>query len=238
MRKRSLLLIVYCSIALLLMYIFNLPVFGKEKIRIAIIDTGFNLKYKSKVNLCRTGHYNFVTNKEEIGEDVIGHGTDLARVISTSKVDKKSYCLIIFKVMSHPYMDGDVIQNISRAIYASTEGGIDIINLAFEGGYPNSLELSALRIANKNKIKIFVPSGNSGKLLNYLTKCDVYPACYKNLSNMYVIGALNKKGTRDKTKNYGDPLVTLYVNGFSNITQQVGTSISVANAIKLYLEAQ
>ncbi len=205
------------------------PSAARSVIKIAVIDTGFSQFENAAVlvPLCKTGHYDFRTETETIGYDTYHHGTKMANIIATS-ANRTGYCLIIYNVNSSILSPLDT-RSIVRAIYMATREKVKAINMSFTGSRPNRGEHRALWRANKRGIKLFVAAGN--KQINLNKQCSVYPACYKFLSRMTVLGALDRFGHRASYSNYGR-FLTWYPG---RLQRTDGTSASTAFATGMFV---
>lgn len=154
--------------------------------RVAVLDTGYD---GTSSKLCATGHYDFIMNREGIGNDANKdkHGTHVANAIIANAADA-DFCVVIYKVF------GGSKSNIPKAIERAVKNEIRILNLSFTGEKRDSREVQALAKARIKGV-VFTASGNEGKDLD--KKCDVYPACYKDLA-LRVVGSYNPKANHGK----------------------------------------
>jgi hypothetical protein len=165
---------------------------GINTIRIAVIDTGFDMRYIRQVKVCKDGHKDFTNTSLQ---DTNGHGTNVAGLISIHAANE-DYCLIFMKV----FADG-VKQPVSTTVAAfdaARELKVDIINYSASGEWSYKTEEFATRKVLKAGIVLVVAAGNEHKNLD--KKCDTYPACYDG--RVVVVG--NKYiGQPAPSSNYG-----------------------------------
>lgn len=163
-------------------------------LKIAVIDTGFDMKFKDEVSLCDSDHMDF--SKTSL-QDTNGHGTNVAGLIANN-LDKSAYCIVIIKFYSKKV---NLLDSFIRALQYANSIEVDVVNLSVAGDGYNLKEGIALENLLK-KSTVIVAAGNSGKSLD--NACKSYPACY------------NKKaivvGNEGPTSNYGGP-VDIIVDG-------------------------
>lgn len=174
-----------------------------DTIRVAVVDTGLNLKDpRFSKHLCPTGHKDFT----DYGiEDHDGHGTHVAGLIQ-QYAKNADYCLLILK-----YYDGrnklGSANRLSSALWYAALMQVKIVNFSGYGDQPHSGEKEAIK---KNENIIFsVSAGNDSKDIDSLENA-VYPACYR-LPNIHVVGN-GIDGIPNKYSNYGSR-VTYWENG-------------------------
>lgn len=195
-----------------------------NQLKIVIIDSGLNDGFINKDKLCKTGHYDFVNNKPEVGKDDVNHGSVIANII-TNNIKEKDYCLLIYKVVQK-VKDDAVINNFDlyRALKRARYDRVDYINYSINGRAFMQLEHEAM--FNLSRIsKLYVAAGNEGEELGE-EKCDIYPACYK-LNNIISVGAIDSNKVKLPSSNYGKYVNTyeLGVHNINNITY-IGTSFA------------
>ncbi|WP_430885852.1 S8 family serine peptidase [Fusibacter sp. JL216-2] len=106
--------------------------------------------------------------------------------------------------------DGGYTSDVIEAILYAESMGVDVINCSFGGPEENY----ALKEAIENSDIIFVTSaGNNNE---DLSSSPVYPAAYE-LDNIITVGAIDNKGTKSLTSNYGE-LVDVYAPGVDIIS--------------------
>ena len=175
---------------------------GPEKrVKVAVIDTGYSEinHFPVEVPLCKGDHYDFNTRKKQIAPDLHGHGTAMASIVAYSVGNNTSgYCVVVYNVT----VRGQILAKaIAMAIYKATLSGVKVINISMEGRKHNIHEENALRYAASKGVRIFVAAGNSKINLNEL--CAAYPACYKSIRNLTVVGAYDEYANRASYSNYG-----------------------------------
>jgi len=203
---------------LLFLYLL-LNVAMADPIKVAVIDTGIDLKYKNQANLCDSGHISLVPN--ETIQDYNGHGTNIAGLIKTHAKNTK-YCLIIIKF----YKNTDGPQNVMRlqlALLYALRIKPDIISLSGGGIGSNATEKLIITKILDSGIKMNVSAGNESMDLD--KKCNYFPACYD--LRLTVIGAKDYNGS-----NFGQ-IVDFYLQGYNQKGEfgQEMTGTSQATAI-------
>ncbi len=198
-------------------------------IKIAIIDTGLDINKARSVKLCDQGHYDFVDNVPKIGKDLHGHGTNIALTIE-EQLKFINYCLIIYK---YNYMDttnsATKFPSIVNAIAQALNNGVDIINFSSAGIVYSSSERHMFNRASKLGVKVVVAAGNSG--IDLTNKhCPIFPACYKGIKNLVVVGNLKDRNNLQKTSNYGT-IVSQYEIGTTCFNNECMMGTSQAAAI-------
>jgi len=182
--------------------------------KIAIIDTGIghpkmisSLGYKSKIKLCKVGHYNFVHNNKKI-IDKHGYGTHIAGTIA-SQIKHDNYCFVILKI----YETNAVNTGYIRAIEWATALKVDAINISGGGLYKMPGECEAVDIAIGSGIAVFVAAGNEKtEIFKEGKKGNKYfPASCKN-KYIVVVGNGHSRNKKTKTSNYGN-VVDIFING-------------------------
>lgn len=201
----------------------------KDKVVIAVIDTGFNKKYMKDVKLCNTGHKSFVDKKayNDPMYDEHGHGTHIAGLIAKNiKVD---YCLVIIKYYS-PYIDnGNIITKSNEAFRYAIDLNVDMINYSSGGVEPDNTEQELIKEALGKNIVIAAAAGNEGKSFKHQA---YYPAMYDK--RIIVVGNLttneNGKAVRAPTSNYGKQVdVQVFGTNIRSVNgAMTGTSQSTA----------
>lgn len=167
-----------------------------KKIKVAIVDTGLDLKDpRFKDHLCSTGHKNFVPN--ETLDDINGHGTHVSGLIQKF-AGNADFCLLIYKYYSESATGQ---QNMDREVQAMQEAvvnGADVVN--YSGGGPEFNEGEFLVIRNHPKTTFVVAAGNEHQDLD-LPGNDFYPASLK-LPNELVVMGIDDQGKRVPTSNW------------------------------------
>lgn len=199
-----------------------------DQIKIAIIDSGLNQSLIDESTICKTGHYDFVSNTEIIGRDEINHGTPIA-IILNKYIKNKNYCLLIYKIVSRNNKRGTISSlNIYRALQAAKENGASYINYSITGTGFSQMEYDGLQ--EVKDIKVFAAAGNEGKRLDS-TECHIYSACY-GFKHVRAIGAIDSNEMRLSFSNYGK-MVTDYQLGLHVIFGQEVRGTSFAAPVAL-----
>lgn len=190
-----------------------------NKVVIAVIDTGFSIKYKDQVRLCKKGHKDFTADKNPL-IDRHSHGTHIAGLIAKNiKVD---YCIIVIKYYSPDGPGYDNLINSNKAFRWAIDQGVDMINYSGGGLDSSESEKALIEKALDKNIVVVTAAGNEGKNFKDQT---YYPAMYD--SRIVVVGNLhtNDEGIveRNPSSNFG-----------SEVDVQVfGTKIKSVNGIKM-----
>lgn len=162
------------------------------KLKVAVIDTGLNLKDpRFRDVLCPSDHLDFTG---EGIEDYNGHGTHVAGLIKKYAKDAK-YCLVILKYF--PGKRGSIAPLTDIILYAQKIHA-DFINISAGGN--GFVEQEMNTILSANDITFIVAAGNDSHNLD--ESCNYFPACYL-LNNVTVVGALGLDGKRFSLSNYG-----------------------------------
>lgn len=167
----------------------------ENRVKVAVIDTGLNLKdSRFKDVLCKDGHKDFT---DTVIDDRHGHGTHVAGLIKMNASSDK-YCLLILKYWKD---DSNPFINTSRSITAwkyAIDQGAKIINYSSGGDIFSKLEYTL--IESNPDVLFIVAAGNDNEMLNSFYK--YYPASY-NLPNIIVVGSVDDKGNKANFSNYG-----------------------------------
>lgn len=168
---------------------------GEERIKVAVIDSGVD-EYHEDLD-------NVTTYDVGLGyDDVAGHGTHVAGIISASlgnalggagiapNVSIMSYCV--------GYSDGSISTfHEIKAIYHAVEHGADVINMSL-GGYWYDYEYGedqAIQYAYENGVTVVAAMGNDG------SNTVNYPAAY---DHVIAVAATDRSNNRAWYSNYGD----------------------------------
>jgi len=172
-----------------------------DQIRVAIVDTGLDLKDpRFEGHICKTGHKSYVQN--ETPDDVNGHGTSVASLIQEYAKDS-NYCFLIYKY----YRASDPgLVNLRHEVFAFQDAianGADIVN--FSGGGPEFDEQEFLVIKDNPQVIFIVAAGNDHLDLDNMEN-DYYPATYalrrERLKNIFAVKNIDKDGTLAVSSNY------------------------------------
>lgn len=203
----------------------------EDRIKIAVVDTGFETSKKLQPFLCRQGHISF-TNDSPFSEGHSGkHGTNVAGLIAES-LDSKKHCLLIIKFYSEYLSEKEFKDYVRMGIEYAISQNAKYLNLSLGGPESSHLEFLSLQAALNTGMKIIVAAGNGKKVKgsnigqNLDKDCYYYPACYKFRSrpeNFFVVGS-----TQSKFSNYGK-VVTRWADGnYVGVPAQSGTSQATA----------
>lgn len=193
------------KIVIFLLFI-GISCYGRP-LRVAVIDTGLNLKDPRFERLiCKdANHWNF-TNNSRNTKDRIGHGTHVAGLIKKYAGDA-NYCFMIYNYFSPEDTANTNIDNLVKAFKQAIRDKADIINYSGGGTDFSKEEMQVLKIAEQRKILIVVAAGNNYLNLN---TSNFYPASY-SYSNLVVVGNLSKNinGScyKNETSSYGNKVV-------------------------------
>lgn len=199
---------------------------NKKPIRVAIIDTGLDLKDpRFKDVLCADGHKDFT------GEgitDVNGHGTHVAGLIK-EHASNSNYCMVIYKYYPTKSLGTSRVSNELKAFKESIISNIDLVNFSSGGGGFNDEESQIIK--NNSKITFVVAAGNEGQDLDIV---HFYPASY-HLKNIVIVGNVKEDNTREEHSNWsnfemvwemGTNVLSTLPNGKNGY--DTGTSMSAA----------
>lgn len=167
----------------------------KKQLRIAVLDSGYNVSKLSNIKLCDEP-------KDFTGtgiKDSIGHGTHIANIIA-DRLKDKNYCILIIKWYDPKVNPDNLIFYTMKAILYAAVKNSNIINYSAGGDSFRQDEKDLFEEAIKGGIIVFVAAGNDSKNLD--KDCNYYPACY-NLPGMNVVGSLDANRNRVKSSNYG-----------------------------------
>lgn len=201
----------------------------KHKIRVALVDTGLDLKDpRFKDLLCKTGHKNFVFG--EPINDINGHGTHLAGLIK-KYAGNSDYCLLIYKYYQEEASGWTNMVRENQALQAAVDDKVDIVNLSGGGSLFNEAE--SLIIKSHPEVTFVVAAGNEGKDLD-IPGNDFFPASlfYKNIipvENIDENGVLSPHSNysrRIKAKEIGEHVLSTLPYGQEGYLS--GTSMSTA----------
>jgi subtilisin family serine protease len=170
------------------MYILLIISLSFAKLKVAVMDTGFNYEHINSLPTC-------VKYTNNIDDDN-GHGTNVAGLIQ-KHAGKGDYCFYIYKV----FLIKDRYATI-RAIENAIHNGVHIINYSGGGLQEDLLETAVIKkFLDKGGVFIAASGNNSNNLSK---KCNYYPAC----SDSRITVVANTQ----PTSNYGGP-VDIYLNG-------------------------
>ena len=171
-----------------------------HKIRVAVIDSGLDLKDPRFTNyLCESGHKDFTG---EGFKDFFVHGTHVAGLIQQNAIDA-NYCFLIYKYYSI-HVSGK--QNLSREISSikyAIKNGANVVN--FSGGGAEFSEEEYDLIKNHPNVTFVVAAGNEGQDTDKVGN-EYYPGSYW-LDNIVIVGSTNHYGEKVQSSNWGNHIV-------------------------------
>jgi hypothetical protein len=175
---------------------------SSSPIKIAVIDTGINLK-NINVKICDHGLIDFTGTGIQ---DTHGHGQNIAHIIG-SHLRGVNYCLYIIK-----FSEG---QNSSRnasvkAFQKALTLKVDIINYSAGGEGDMPSEHKVIDALEKLDIPVIVAAGNDDRDL--AKSCYYFPACYNN-KNVFVVGSVDDEHNKAKSSNYGVGVIDFWWYG-------------------------
>lgn len=211
-----------------LLFLLCFNCLAAEPIRVAIIDTGLDIKDPRFSHLiCDEG----TTSKSFVPDvslkDTNGHGTHVAGLIKLNAEDS-SFCFIILKY----YLDSSSgTLNLKREVQAvkwAINNKASIINIS--GGGPETNKDEENLIKNNPKITFIVAAGNENQELNCVNK-NFYPACY-NYPNLISVGCIDCL-----TTNYGEKIKAWESgnNLYSTVPKNIACSIFAKVCGMLYM---
>lgn len=153
------------------------------------VDTGISLSHLPIRN-----HINIANWEKEDYIDTNFHGTHIAGLIL------KDVCAQVEIVSCKYYFnDGKEFQNTIACFKNALKVKPNIINYSSGGAQKSDEEFSILKQLSDLGIKIVVAAGNDGLNLS-LPNNNYYPAKYKGIKNLIVVGNFNSNSS-----NYGIP---------------------------------
>lgn len=200
-----------------------------HQIRVAIIDTGLDLKdERFKNKLCKKGHRNFALDEPFV--DFIEHGTHVAGSVMEHAGDAY-YCMLIFKAFGRKATGFENIFREYIAIKEAIKQGAEIINISAGGSDFNPDEYQIIK--DNPQVIFVVAAGNDGANID-LRESFYYPASY-HLNNVIPVGNIGYQGERVRSSNYGSTVRAweIGLNVFSTLPgdrmgYKTGTSMSTA----------
>lgn len=180
----------------LLAFLIAVPCYART-IKIAVVDSGLNLRAKEDVKLCPTGHADFTGTGFK---DNIGHGTNIAYVIA-DRLKDVDYCIVVVKVFdvkSPRYIFNPTVLGFLHLLNVNQ---LDVVNYSAGGVGDIIAEKVIIKGLLAQDVKFVCAAGNDAKDLE--KNCDYYPACY---SGVVPVGNLQQDGRPAKTSNYGKPV--------------------------------
>lgn len=223
-------------LALFVCILFTTASFPKEKIKVALIDTGISLEDpRFKDYMCPGLSRDFTGTGIE---DNQGHGTNILGIIQ-KYTKHNNYCFIMLKYYNR---NSDGIQSridSLTALYLYLEQiKPEVVN--YSGGGDNFIETESLVIKDLSSTKFFVAAGNEHRDID---KTHYYPASL-NYSNVIAVGALDGKN-KASFSNWGKNVIwkqgvniesyAPYSINYTGVSHISGTSQATAVATSDYL---
>lgn len=172
-------------------------------IKVAVIDTGYELLDKNNVSLCEGLHAD-ITNKTffmknpplDLHENK--HGTNISWLIQDqiSKENLQNYCIIVIKYFGKK---GASTEMSAIAINYAISVGANVINYSGGGSNEDPTETKLIKKALDLGIIFVASAGNEGK---DLSKHPYFPAMAD--PRIIVVGNKNTNGIIEKTSNFGE----------------------------------
>lgn len=196
---------------------------GKDgTVKIAIMDSGVDVS--EDVNVVE--RVNLVDDEKNIApyyEDITGHGTSIAGIISDINPDAELYSVRILDANNTAKLD-----RVIEGIYWCIDHDIDIINMSFGTKYRSTALEKAVDAAYDAGLLLVSATGNGGN-----EECVEYPAAYEKV---IAVGGVDKSAVLTDESATGEE-VELVAPGSQILTDGAfggslvagGTSLSVAH---------
>lgn len=203
-----------------------------ETIRVAFVDDGFAWKHweaGTDVKFCDSGHFSMLGEKAFDSDG--SHGTISVKAFTDFINPAANYCIIILNASQANSLS---FRGVSKAVAHALTLDIKAINLSLEGAMPDLEEEEKLRMLSDKGTHIYVAAGNQSVDLG--ATCVSFPACYNNIENLFVVGALAAPFTPAKYSNFGER-VNLWLPGDTVLKGEdyFGTSFASPRAMALYV---
>lgn len=174
---------------------------GREKIKIAVIDSGID--FNESINVVE--RKNFLDDEvSPLHEDNTGHGTAIAGIIASNGCDKTVKGINPnAEIYSARVLDSNNKAPISRiveAIYWAIDNDVKIINMSFGTKTYSKVLHNAIKEAEQKGILMFAASGNGGKSKSGNVE---YPAAFKEVVG---VGSASKNGKMSEITSTGKEL--------------------------------
>ena len=194
-----------------------------DPIKVAVIDTGFDMTWAAKPNdvrnnmykdgpaagivppkICPGGLYDFVNGKldgqvsESEMKDDHGHGTHIAGLIAKYAAGQ-DYCLVIIKYYDAKGMDIKNLVNTVIALKTAIRLKVDVINYSGGGVAPSPEEKEQILAALDAGIIVVAAAGNERSDINTRR---YYPAAYD--PRIVVVGSTDKNDKFLPTSNFSE----------------------------------
>jgi len=179
-------------------------------IRIGIIDTGVSSSQLETLPFC--------INPKELNKSILdeeSHGSLVTELI-VSNLDKKDYCLIVFKSLSSKSQDAPPYL---KALKYFSENKVDILNISAGGKEFIPLEEAYINQILNKKTLVVAAAGNERSNLDNL--CNFFPACLSR--RILTIGNGSSEMMKHQSSNYGN-VVRFWRDG--TFKEKTGTSFA------------
>jgi subtilisin family serine protease len=177
--------------SIIIIFLFPLLSFGKN-IKVLEIDTGIEAKSHERI----LKHVKDDESENYI--DTHGHGTHIAGIILKNTCKEVELISCKFYFGNKSYMD-KILDCFQKAL---TITDLKVINFSAGGKNYSDAEYQVLKQLSDKGIKIVVSIGNNNLDLS-VDENNFYPAKYKGIKNLIVVGNLNNDGYKSDTSNYG-----------------------------------
>ncbi|MDP5274162.1 S8 family peptidase [Chengkuizengella axinellae] len=194
---------------------FVFPTDHSNDIIVAVLDTGVDDSHPLLENRLIEG-YDFIDFDSD-PEDVVGHGTHVAGIITTNSPNAK---IMPVRVIT----EKDEVQNTYLAIIYAVMNGADIINMSYAESY-NTLTYAAIKYGQSKGVVFVASSGNQGIDNVY------YPAKYSGVLSISGYDERNHQlfGNYGELVNFIAPGMNIRSAGLNgDYTNKSGTSMSAA----------
>ncbi|MBI3552325.1 MAG: S8 family serine peptidase [Elusimicrobia bacterium] len=142
-----------------------------EKVRVAIIDTGIDLRHgalQGKID----GGFNAITDSEADGayQDDNGHGTHVAGTVAANSPDKLFGVAPKARLYAVKVLDAEgsgSLSNVVKGIVWAANNGMQVANMSLGSPMPSDTMQRALRYAKGRGVVVVAAAGNSGGAVGY-----------------------------------------------------------------------
>ena len=207
-----------------------------EVLKIAVLDTGFDVDSHTVARLCPTGHKDFSTDNTYVrGVPTDGssfrHGTNIAGIIDRyARQGNQNYCIVVIKYWSEK-MVNPLAAEIKAINYAHKINAA-FLNVSGGGNNPSDKENAAVKSYLDDHGVFVAAAGNNG--LNMDRDVQYFPA-YSD-PRVIVVGSLNEKGERSRFSNYGQRVTSWeigeHVDGLTGTSQ--ATAVRTGKLVSKY----
>jgi cell wall-associated protease len=169
---------------------------GKNKITVAIIDTGIDQNHPELKGLFLPS-YNVINPMNQTAPDV--HGTHVTGILAAKKGNGIGGYGINpnVKILPIDVFDRDFVTNdytIAQAILYAADHGATVINMSLGSSFPSSVLQEAVDIAINKGVTLVAAEGNEGN------DAPNYPASYEGVIG---VGSINKDKKLSSFSTYG-----------------------------------